>query len=228
MQICAPGLGIGGLTHGFWQNPNGQGLIQACNGTCMKYLIGNLTGCSTHEACVAGPYNSLYGCAFMDYTPNAATISSPAKCLGTLTPDKVPPTCIAKWVSGVMASASGVNMSLMLRAQSLATCLTAFFAQQVPTNKYGAGLPFDQALWYWTEIDKDVSSVFPTVANDHHGTVQGMLSYVSCQYNSAGSYYTNKAQQTLAKDMFDAINQNKAVVYCANGATGGTGKCNSV
>jgi hypothetical protein len=180
----------GALTMGYWQNKNGQALITGANQTALAAF---LTGYSP----------------FADY------------------PQKAGQT-VAAYVTTIIkaANASGASMNAMLKAQMLATSLDVYFSDPaLGGNKIGATLPIGGVTIDLTSVCKMVDSSngtgicgsgFENVSAAFGGatslTVSQMLSYAASQSNAGGSvwYAQVKATQGLAKDVFDAINNQDA------------------
>ena len=125
------------------------------------------------------------------------------------------------------ANAAGVSMNAMLKAQMLATALDVYFSDStLGGNKINAPAPIGGVSIDLTMICKmidstngtatcsgsfeDVRSAFGTTTPLM--TVSNMLSYAASQSNAGGSpWYANvKSTQQLAKDAFDAINNQVA------------------
>jgi hypothetical protein len=176
----------GGLTIGFWQNKNGQAKI---TGSASTGGVCNLTGYLRQYA----PFQDL---------------SATASC-----------STVATYVTNVIkaANASGASMNAMLKAQMLATALDVQF------NGIG-GVKIDL-----TQICKMVDNSSTGAATCQAGsarnvsaafggttsmTISQMLTYAAGQSNVGGSiwYGQVKATQELAKDAFDAINNNTALI----------------
>ncbi|MCU0485790.1 MAG: hypothetical protein MUC85_06715 [Anaerolineales bacterium] len=183
VTVCGP-MKTGALTIGFWQNPNGQKIIKAyCSGTSGTSLFTFLTGYN--------PFKDLAG----------------SSCAS-----------VASYVTSVIkaASSAGDSMNPMLKAQMLATALNVYFSD--PTlggNRIGARAPIGSVSVDLTMICtdmtctsyQDVSSVF----GGSPKTISEMLSYAASMSNIGGTlWYGNvKSTQELAKDAFDAINNQK-------------------
>jgi hypothetical protein len=182
VNVC--GTVTGGLTIGFWQNKNGQAIIST-------------GGASTAGVCNSGTY--LRG--FIPFLDLPATASC---------------SQVALYVTNIIkaATAKGAAMNAMLKAQMLATALDVFF------SKVGGGTYVDL-----TKICKMIdgsggaatcSGVYRNVSAAFGGatclTVNAILAYASSQSSSGGgSWYGQvKATQELAKDTFDAINNQVA------------------
>jgi large repetitive protein len=200
--VCGPSK-TGALTMGFWQNKNGQGIIKA--------------GSSTLGVCNLATW--LRG-----YAP-FANLSATASCAATA-------TYVYNTIKA--ATAGGSTMNPMLKAQMLATALDVYFSDPaLGGNKIGkfSGLGNAQQPIGGFTIDltkicamfdgssggtcngtlENVSSVFGGATSM---TVSQMLAYAASQSNPGGTiwYGQIKAQQGLAKDAFDAINNEKVFV----------------
>ena len=187
VNVCGPAK-TGALTKGFWQNKNGQGIIKA----------------QTVGTCAAGTWLGGYA-PFQDWATNGSTCAA-----------------LALYVTNVIkaADASGTSMNPMLKAQMLATSLDVYFSDPaLGGNKINAPAPIGGKNIDLTKICKDigactnyenVSSVFGPANNL---TVYQMLLFAGSapQSNYAGTnwYGQVKATQELAKDAFDAINNEK-------------------
>lgn len=115
---------------------------------------------------------------------------------------------VATYVTNVIkvANASGASMNAMLKAQMLATALDVYFNPKIGTDY----------LIDLTKINKPIgSNSFENVSGAFGGanslTVSQMLAYAASKSNVGGTmWYGNvKATQELAKDAFDAINNQK-------------------
>jgi hypothetical protein len=173
----------GGLTMGFWQNKNGQAII--------------LGGASTGGVCNVGTWLRQYA-PFQD-------LSATATC-----------SAVATYVTNKIkaATAGGATMNPMLKAQMLATALSVYFSD--PTlggDKTGAPAPLGAIKIDLTNVSPvgDATSVFNGSTSL---TVLQILAYAASQSNVGGTswYGQVKTKQELAKDVFDAINNNVAVV----------------
>jgi hypothetical protein len=196
VKVCGPAK-TGALTMGFWQNKNGQAIITG--------------GASTAGVSNAATWLRQFH-PFSDVSPTA----TPAQ-LGT-------------YVTGVIkaANASGAAMNAMLKAQMLSTALDVYFSDPaLGGNKIGALSPIGGDSIDLTQICKmidntagsatcggtyeNVSSAFGSATSL---TVSAMLAYqnTSDPATDAGAvwYGQVKATQQLAKDAFDAINNQVA------------------
>ena len=200
VRVCGPEK-TGALTMGFWQNKNGQGIIAG--------------GASTSGVCNAATWLRQ----FAPYQDLSAT----ATCAQTAT-----------YAFNIIKSAnsSGTSMNPMLKAQMLATALDVFFSDPaLGGNKIGQynGLGSSQPAIGGLSIDLTMicamidgsgtgtcSGSFQNVSSAFGGatsmTVSQMLAYASSQANLGGStWYGNvKSTQELAKNAFDAINNQVA------------------
>jgi hypothetical protein len=188
VQACRVPPSTGALTIGFWQNKNGQGIIsgQAKTGTCASATW------------------------LRQYAP-FQDLSATAKCAD-----------VATYVYNVIkaANASGASMNAMLKAQMLATALDVYFSDPaLGGNKIKAPSPIGGILIDLTVICKSIGSCngsYENVSGAFGGatslTVSQMLSYAASQSNVGGSswYGQVKSVQELAKDAFDAINNEVA------------------
>jgi hypothetical protein len=121
------------------------------------------------------------------------------------------PQVVATYVTNVVkvASASGAAMNAMLKAQMLSTALDVYFGKVLGTA------PIDL-----TYINKPIGSAsYENVSSSFGGascmTINGMLSYAAGRSNSGGTVWYSQVKsgpnsQELAKDAFDAINNEKA------------------
>jgi len=180
---------------GFWQNKNGQAIITS--------------GASIGTVCKSGTWLRQYA-PFQD-------LSATATC-----------SQVASYVFNVIkaANASGVSMNAMLKAQMLATALDVYFSSSaLGGNKINAPAPIGGVAIDLTKICKIIdgsggsgscSSTYQNVSSAFGGatslTVSQTLAYAASQSNAGGStWYGNvKATQELAKNAFDAINNQLA------------------
>jgi hypothetical protein len=204
VQVCGPAH-TGALTMGFWQNKNGQGIIT-----------------STASSNVGGAHICTLTTWLRQYAPYQ-DLSPTATCAQAAT-----------YVYNAIkaANAGGSTMNPMLKAQMLATALDVYYSDPaLGGNKIGAynGLGTSQQPIGAVAIDlthickmidgsgggscgssyEDVSPAFFGAPNL---TVSQMLSYAASQSNAGGgTWYANyKPTQGLAKDAFDAINNQVA------------------
>lgn len=192
VQACGPAH-TGALTMGFWQNKNGQKIISG--------------GGSAAGVCTSGTW-------LRQYAP-FQNLSATASCAQ-----------VATYVYNVIkaANAAGTSMNPMLKAQMLATALDVYFSDPgLGGNMINAPQSLGDVSIDLTHICKmtdgsggatcggtflDASSVFG--ANSL--TVSQILLSAASQSNAGGSiWYGNfKPTQELAKDVFDAINNQIA------------------
>jgi hypothetical protein len=184
VRVCGPAK-TGALTMGFWQNTNGQGIIKA--------------GASTLNVCNSATWLRQFA-PFQD-------LSATATCTQTAT-----------YVYNIIkaANASGASMNAMLKAQMLATSLDVYFSNPaLGGNKISALAPIGAVQIDLTKICTDLTcAAFENSSSVFGGTpktVLEMLTYAASQSNVGGSnWYANvKTTQELAKDAFDAINNQK-------------------
>jgi hypothetical protein len=187
VHVCGP-MHTGALGIGFWHNKNGQAIVSGGHSTAGAC---DLTGWLREYA----PFHDLGGTA----------------------------TCaqVAGYVSRVIghANAAGPTMNAMLKAQMLATALDTYFSD--PTlggNKIKASAPLGRVTVDLTAVCRkgactgsflDARAAF---GGAHSLTVDHLLAYAAGQSDAGGTHwYRNvKAVQELAKDTFDAINNQIA------------------
>jgi hypothetical protein len=183
--VCGPAK-TGALTMGFWQNKNGQDIITK--------------GAPTSGVCNSGTWLTQY--------PPFQGLSATATCAQ-----------VGTYVSNVVkaANASGASMNAMLKAQMLATALDVYFSD--PTlggNKINAPAPIGGVKIDLTKVCTDLTCTAYEDSSSVFGgspkTVSQMLTYAAGQSNAGGAtWYGNvKSTQELAKDAFDAVNNQKA------------------
>lgn len=195
VQVCGP-VKTGALTMGFWQNKNGQAIITG--------------GASVSNICKSGTWLRQYA-PFQD-------LSSTATC-----------AAVATYVSNVIklatCSTSG-TCNAMLKAQMLATALDVYFSDPaLGGNKIGAPVGIGGVSIDLTKICHMIDgsggtatcsgtyeNVGPAFGGATSMTVSQMLAFAGSQSNAGGSYWYGqvKATQVLAKDAFDAINNQVA------------------
>jgi hypothetical protein len=187
VQVCGP-VDTGALTMGYWQNKNGQKIIT--------------DGATTAKVCNSATWLRNYA-PFQD-------LSATATCKD-----------VATYVTNIIkaANASGAAMNAMLKAQMLATALDVYFSDPaLGGNQIKAPAPIGGQKIDLTKVCKniaactkyeDTSSAF---GNATSLTVSQILAYAASQSNAGGSvwYGQSKATQELAKDTFDAINNEVA------------------
>ena len=190
VTTCGP-LYTGALTIGYWRNKNGQAIIQAAGpsvGTC------SLTPWLEQYA----PFHDVY---------------STASC-----------NDVASYTTSTInnASAAGASMNAMLKAQMLATALDVYFSD--PTlggNQINAPSPIGDVAVDLTKVCADplLCSAYVDVTPAFGGapglTISQILSYAASQSSPGGDpwYGNDKPTQELAKDAFDAINNQVIFAY---------------
>ena len=175
VEVC--GTNTGALTIGYWQNKNGQAII---NGANQPALLAYLSGFKPFLGATA---------------PLSAYVTSVIK----------------------SASASGSSMNGMLKAQMLATALDVYFSDPaLGGNKIGAPVPIGSVAIDLTNVPP-IGNVGSAFGGAQYLTVSQLLTYASGQSNAGGSsWYGNvKSTQEQAKDTFDAINNEVALLYWA-------------
>jgi hypothetical protein len=187
VTVCRIPPQTGALTMGFWQNKNGQAILTG--------------GSSTSNVCNSGTWLRGYA-PFRD-------LSATATC-----------TQVATYVSNLIkaASAVGASMNAMLKAQMLATALDVYFSDPaLGGNRISAPSPVGARNIDLVNMCADLSCTTYVDASSAFGgatslTVTQMLAYGASQSNAGGSvWYGNvKTAQELAKDSFDAINNQAA------------------
>ncbi len=195
VEVCGPAK-TGALTMGFWQNMNGQKIIAnsgPSSGTCA------LTTWLRQYA----PFQDL-------------SATAPCGSVGSTSSSNV-----VGYVYNIIkaANASGASMNAILKAQMLATALDVYFSDPgLGGNKINAPAPIGGVSIDLTKICTNIPtcSTFTNVSSAFGGatskTVSQMLIYAASQSNVGGSnwYGQVKATQELAKDAFDAINNQVA------------------
>ena len=188
-------LATGAHTIGFWQNKNGQGIIK--------------DGAAPNRVCASATWLRQYK-PFEDLTAKATC------------------TQVATYVTNVIkaASSGGASMNAMLKAQMLATALSVYFSDPaLGGNKISAPAPIGaiaidlKSVCVVIDDSKgngtcggtyqDASAAFGGYASR---TVAQLLTHAAAQSSAGGSswYGNDKATQQLAKNVFDAINNNVA------------------
>jgi hypothetical protein len=186
-----PPTASGALTMGFWQNKNGQGII---------------TGQAASGICPSGTWLRQY-VPFQDLSASA-TCSAVASYVYNL-------------IKGSGSTCGGSTCNAMLKPQMLATALDVYFSNPaLGGNKLGAPQPIGGLTVDLTHVCTDIPTCSTFVnASSAFGsasslTVLQLLAYASSQSNVGGSvwYGQVKATQVLAKDVFDAINNQVATL----------------
>jgi hypothetical protein len=185
VEVCGPHKSAA-RTIGFWQNKNGQAILTG--------------GASTSGTCNAGTW-------LRQFVP-FADLSSTATC-----------TQLATYVTNVIkaANASGASMNAMLKAQMLATALDVYFSDDdLGGNKLLAPGPIGDVVVDLTMICTDLTCTSfedssPAFDDEPLLAVFDLLVAAAEESNAGGAlWYGNvKATQELAKDAFDAINNEK-------------------
>lgn len=186
VRVCGP-VDSGALTMGFWQNKNGQSIItgQAKTGTCPS-------------------------ATWLRQFPPFQDLSATATCAQ-----------VGTYVTNVIkaANAGGAAMNAMLKGQMLATALDVYFSDPaLGGNKIKAPSPIGGIKVDLTQVCKNIPScsVLENTSAAFGGansmTVLQLLTYAGGKSNAGGSswYGQVKATQGLAKDTFDAINNEVA------------------
>ncbi len=197
-SVTVSNCNTGALTMGYWQNKNGQAIITG--------------GAATGGVCTSTTWLRQYA-PFQD-------LAATSNC-----------TAVGTYATNVIKSAnsSGAAMNAMLKGQMLATALDVYFSDPaLGGNKIGApaGAPIGGVKIDLTKICAMIDA--STGAGSCSGTYQNatavfggtnpqtvsqLLAYASGQSNGGGvTWYGNvKATQELAKNTFDAINNQVAV-----------------
>jgi hypothetical protein len=196
VMVCRVPPSTGALTMGFWQNKNGQGIISRyCGGTSGASLYSFLRS-----------YNPFKDLASSTCAGEGAYVYAVIK----------------------VATCGGSTCNAMLKAQMLATALDVYFSDpSLGGNRIGApaaigGLDIDLTL-VCQMIDGSGGATCPgsyenassAFGGATHLTVSQLLAYAASQSNVGGSswYGQIKATQVLAKDTFDAINNQVAFLF---------------
>lgn len=178
VEVCGPAK-TGALTMGYWQNKNGQGIINAANPAALgNYLRG--------------------------YHPFS----------------DAPSTGLATYVANIIkaANASGAAMNAMLKGQDLATSLDVYFGQgpglgsvTIDLTKICKMIDGSGGTGTCSGSYENTSSAFGGATSM---TVSNMLLYqnIADPLADKGAFWYGqvKAIQGLAKDTFDAINNQVA------------------
>jgi hypothetical protein len=185
VTVCGP-VYTNAKTMGFWQNKNGQDIIKKA---------GVLPGTSI---CKLTPRLRQYA-PFQD-------LSASSSC-----------TTVATYVYNKikLANASGASMNAMLKGQMLATALDVYFSDPaLGGNKLGSPVPIGSITVDLTLV-KGYQNVGAAFGGATHLTVSDMLAYAASNSNGGGStWYANvKATQELAKNAFDAINNQWILLW---------------
>lgn len=194
-KVCTPAR-TGALTMGFWQNKNGQAIIKA--------------DASTASVCNVGTWlRQLAPFQDLSATASCSTVA----------------TYVYNVIKAATCSGSTQPCNAMLKAQMLATALDVYFSDPaLGGNKIGATGPLGNVSIDLTEICKMIdgsggtatcSGTYENTSSAFDGTcetVSDLLEDAASHSNAGGTtWYGNaKATQVLAKDTFDAINNQVA------------------
>jgi hypothetical protein len=192
VQACRVAPRTGALTMGFWQNKNGQAIIKAANQASLSAWL------KTYH-----PFSDA------------------------------PSSNVAGWVLNVIKAATCTSTSKtcnsMLKAQMLATALDVYFSSSsLGGNKINASAPIGGIAIDLTNICKMIdgtggtatcSGSYYSVSSAFGGasslTVLQMLAYQNTAdpaVDAGANWYSQvKATQVMAKDAFDAINNQVAL-----------------
>jgi hypothetical protein len=213
-KVCRTPPATGALTMGFWQNKNGQGIVLNYSGTNCQALATWLKGFH--------PFSDL----------TATTCGTSPSLTGKST---TAPSGVVGYVYTVIKAATCTSTSKtcnsMLKAQMLATALDVYFSDSIANgyggNRINAPHPIGGITIDLQNICKmidgtggtatcsgtyeDVSSAFGGATSM---TVLNMLLYQNTSdpaVDAGANWYGQvKATQVLAKDAFDAINNQVA------------------
>jgi hypothetical protein len=185
VRVCGP-VQSGALTMGFWQNKNGQEIIKKSGpstGTCSL----------TSWLLQFNPFKDL---------PTGSTCKQ-----------------VAEYVNNVIkaANAGGATMNAMLKGQMLATALDVYFSES-SHNAIKAPSPIGALKVDLTKVCTNIPSCtkFVNASSAFGGatsmTVLELLEYAASKSDAGGKtwYEQKKSIQELAKDTFDAINNQVA------------------
>ncbi len=202
VTVC--GSAAGGLTMGFWQNKNGQGIITGGSSTAGVCNLG--TWLRTYN-----PFNNLSATATCaQVAAYVTTVIKAATCSGPAT----------------------APCNTMLKAQMLATALDVYFSDpalggdKIKSFNGGNAVVLGGVNVDLTKICKmiDGSGGAATCSGSYENTtsafgntptcqkVSVLLAFAASQATSGGTpwYGVSKTLQVLAKDTFDAINNQVA------------------
>jgi hypothetical protein len=190
VRVCGP-LGSLGMTQGFWQNNNGQGIVKS--------------GPATAGVCNVATW--------LRQLAPFADLSATASCAATA-------TYVNNVVKAAQCTTTSKTCGSMLKSQMLATALDVFFSDPALGGaKIAAHLGVPNVVLGAQAVDlqkvcknpgtcsafEDASAAFGGAASL---TVAELLAHAAGRSNAGGSvwYGQVKATQVLAKDVFDAIN----------------------
>jgi hypothetical protein len=202
IEVCGPAA-TGALTMGFWQNKNGQGIIVNGGPSCaaLATWLEQFHPFSDLSATLCGTSAGL--------TQNKTTASSGVA------------GYIYDTIKAAQCTSTTATCNAMLKAQMLATALDVYFSSTaLGGNQIGAPSAIGSLSIDLTKICTNIPSCtsFENVSSAFGGastmTVMNMLVYqnTSDPGTDAGAnwYGQVKATQVLAKDAFDAINNQVA------------------
>jgi hypothetical protein len=200
VTVCGPAR-TGALTMGYWQNKNGQSIVSG----------GATTTSGTIKVCNSGTWLRQFA-PFQD-------LSGTASCAQVA-------TYVSSTIKAATCTSTMKTCNAMLKAQMLATSLDVYFSDAgLGGNKIGAPAPVGGVSIDLTKICKMIDGsggtatcagafedTSPAFGGAHALTVLQMLGYAAAMSNPGGSnwYGQVKATQVLAKDAFDAINNQVA------------------
>jgi hypothetical protein len=145
-------------------------------------------------------------------------------------------SAVHQYIKGVMTNANGGGTALnaMLKGQMLATTLNVYFSDPARLSGTGVAPIPTNGNGPIGDLDIDLTHICPMVDSGHGGmcsgmyedvgpafggathlTVAAMLTYAGSQANAGGTLWYGNVQaiQQLAKDAFDAINNQAAFRY---------------
>lgn len=207
VEVCGPAK-TGALTMGFWQNKNGQTIIKNYSGTNCQALATWLR-------------------KFHPFSDLTATTCGSSPSLGATSASGVV-GYVYTVIKNATCTSTSKTCNSMLKAQMLATALDVYFSDQsLGGNRINAPAPIDGVTIDLTKICKMIdgsggtascSGNFENVSSAFGGatslTVMQMLLYQNTADPTADGgadwYNQVKATQVLAKDAFDAINNQVA------------------
>jgi hypothetical protein len=201
VNVCGPVAG--GLTMGFWQNKNGQGIITG--------------GKTTSGVCNSGTWLRQYA-PFQD-------LSSTASCAQVA-------AYVTNVIKAATCTSTTKTCNSMLKAQMLSTALDVYFSDpalggdKIFAFNGGNSVVLGGVNVDLTKICKMIDGSSGSTCSgstENAGaafggatclTVSQLLSYAASQSNVGGSTWYNqvKGTQVLAKDTFDSVNNQKAFV----------------
>jgi len=207
IEVCGPAK-TGALTMGFWQNKNGQTIIKNYSGTNCQALATWLR-------------------KFHPFSDLTATACGSSPSLGATSASGVV-GYIYTVIKNAVCTSTSKTCNSMLKAQMLATALNVYFSDPaLGGNRIGAPAPIGNLTIDLTKICQMIDGSGGTAtcpgtyenASSAFGgsaslTVLQMLQYQNTADPAADAgavwYGQVKATQVLAKDAFDAINNQVA------------------